>query len=303
MNKQLLAHVALIGAQLLYGANYTIAKEAMPEFIQPFGFVLLRCLGATSLFWLVGLFVKEKIEHKDIPKLALGGLFGIAINQLMFFKGLSLTHPINAAVLMISTPIMVLVMAAIIIKERITTKRAIGIGIGMLGTLIILVMGKKLSFSSDTFLGDILIFINATSYGVYLVIISPIMRKYHPITVIKWVFLFGLFMVLPFGYEQFAAIQWGTFPPHVIWATVYVVIGLSFLAYLFNAVALKYVSPSVVSIYIYLQPIFATVFAISLGKDHLDWIKMLSAALICVGVYLVSAKTKSPQVSKGSNGL
>jgi len=292
MNRQLLAHLALIGAQLLYGANYTIAKEAMPEYIQPFGFVLLRCLGATSLFWLVGLFVKEKIERKDIPKLALGGLFGIAINQLMFFKGLSLTHPINAAVIMISTPIMVLIMAAVIINERITIKRAFGIGIGMVGTLIILLLGKKLSFSSNTFLGDILIFINATSYGVYLVIISPVMRKYHPITVIKWVFLFGLFMVFPFGYEQFSEIRWSAFPTHIIWATIYVVIGLSFLAYLFNSLALKYVSPSVVSIYIYLQPIFATIFAISLGKDHLDWIKMFSASLICVGVYLVSAKAK-----------
>jgi drug/metabolite transporter (DMT)-like permease len=293
MNKQLLAHLALIAAQLLYGANYTIAKEAMPEFIQPFGFVLLRCLGATALFWLVGLFVKEKVERKDLLKLALGALFGIAINQLMFFKGLSLTNPINAAVLMISTPIMVLIMAALIIKERITIKRAIGIGVGMLGALIILVIGKKLSFSSDTFLGDILIFINASSYGVYLVLISPMMRKYHPITVIKWVFLFGLFMVLPFGYQKFSEIQWSTFPTHVIWATVYVVIGLSFLAYLFNAVALKYVSPSVVSIYIYLQPIFATFFAISLGKDHLDWIKILSATLICIGVYLVSVKPKT----------
>jgi len=290
MNKQILAHVALIGAQLLYGANYTIAKEVMPEFIQPFGFVLLRCLGATSLFWLVGLFIKEKVDKKDIPKFALGALFGIAINQLMFFKGLSLTHPINAAVVMISTPIMVLITAAVIIKERITSTKALGIGIGIAGTLIILLAGKKLSFNSDTFLGDILIFINATSYGVYLVIISPVMRKYHPITVIKWVFLFGLFMVIPFGYGQFSEIQWATFPKHVIWATVYVVIGLSFFAYLFNAVALKYVSPSVVSIYIYLQPIFATVFAISLGKDHLDWIKMLSAALICIGVYLVSKK-------------
>ena len=293
MNKQILAHLALIGAQLLYGANYTIAKEAMPEFIQPFGFVLLRCLGATALFWLVGLFVKEKVERKDLLKLALGALFGIAINQLMFFKGLSLTHPINAAVVMISTPIMVLISAAIIIKERITATKALGIGIGIAGTLIILLAGKKLSFNSDTFLGDIFIFINATSYGVYLVIISPVMRKYHPITVIKWVFLFGLFMVIPFGYEQFSEIEWNTFPPHVIWGTVYVVIGLSFFAYLFNAVALKYVSPSVVSIYIYLQPIFATVFAISLGKDHLDWIKMLSAVLICVGVYLVSVKPKT----------
>lgn len=282
----------LIGAQLLYGANYTIAKEVMPEFIQPFGFVLLRCLGAVSMFWTVSLFVKEKLDLKDLPKLALCAVFGIVINQLMFFKGLSLTHPINAAVIMISTPILVLVMAAVIIKERITTKKALGIGIGMFGTLLILVMGKTLSFGSDTFLGDILILVNASSYGVYLVLISPIMKKYHPITVIKWVFLFGLIMVLPFGYSEFSQIEWSSFPPHVVWATVFVVVGLSFFAYLFNISALKYVSPSVVSTYIYLQPIIASTIAITMGKDQLSWIKVASALLICLGVYLVSSKSK-----------
>ncbi|MBP9152188.1 MAG: EamA family transporter [Flavobacteriales bacterium] len=297
MNKQLLAHLLLFVAQFLYGANYTIAKEAMPEFIQPFGFVLMRCLGGTALFWLVGLFVKEKIDRKDLPKLILVAVFGIVINQMMFFKGLSLTHPINAAVVMISTPIMVLIMAAIIIKERITSRKALGIGIGLVGTLMILVVGKKLSFSSDTFLGDVFIFINATAYGVYLVLISPLMKKYHPITVIKWVFLLGLFMVIPFGYEQFSEVAWSTLPPKAMWAMVYVVIGLSFFAYLFNTIALKYVSPSVVSTYIYLQPIVASLVAIWMGKDHLDWIKVLSAVLICIGVYLVSAKPKHPQTA------
>lgn len=295
MNKQLLAHLLLFVAQFLYGANYTIAKEAMPEFIQPFGFVLLRCLGGTTLFWLVSLFVKEKIDRKDLPQLILVAVFGIVINQLMFFKGLSLTHPINAAVVMISTPILVLIMAAIIIKERITSIKALGIGIGLVGTLMILVAGKKLSFSSDTFLGDVFIFINATAYGVYLVLISPLMKKYHPITVIKWVFLLGLFMVLPLGYEQFSEVAWSNLPPKAVWAMVYVVIGLSFFAYLFNTIALKYVSPSVVSSYIYLQPIIASLVAIWMGKDHLDWIKVLSAVLICIGVYLVSAKPKHPQ--------
>lgn len=292
MNKQLLAHMALLAAQLIYGANYTIAKEAMPAYIQPFGFVLLRCLGATLLFWLVGLFVREKIAPSDLPKLALAAAFGIAINQLLFFKGLSLTHPINASVVMISTPILVLIIAAILIKERITIKKAVGIAVGMIGTLFILLAGKKLSFNSDTFLGDILVFFNATSFGVYLVLISPIMKKYHPITVIKWVFLFGFLMVLPFGYQEFSQVSWSTLPQHAVLAMLYVVIGLSFFAYLLNSIALKYVSPSVVSIYIYLQPIVATIFAISLGKDELDWIKVLSALLICTGVYLVSLKPK-----------
>lgn len=293
MNKQLLAHLALIGAQLIYGANYTIAKEVMPDYIQPFGFIVLRCLGAVSLFWLTGFFIKEKVDRKDLPMLALCALFGVAINQLMFFKGLNFTNPINAAVIMTSTPILVLIVAAFLIKERITLMKASGIAIGLAGTLLILLVGKKLSFDSNTFLGDLMIFVNASSYGIYLVIVSPFMRKYHPLTVIKWIFMFGLVMVVPFGWGEFTQIEWTTFPPNIIWAVVFVVVGLSFFAYLFNTVALKYVSPSVVSTYIYLQPVLATLFAIGLGKDQLDWIKVVSALLICTGVYLVSKKPKT----------
>lgn len=290
MNKQLLAHLAVLVANLIYGANYTIAKEVMPDYIEPFGFILLRCLGAVSLFWTVGFFVKEKVEKKDFPRLVLCALFGIAINQLMFFKGLNYTHPINAAVIMTSTPILVLIMASIIIKEKITAMKTAGIAVGLAGTLLILLVGKELSFSSNTFIGDIMIWINASSYGVYLVIITPLMKKYHPITVIKWIFLFGLFMVIPFGYDEFTQIEWNTFPPNIIWATVFVVVGLSFFAYLLNTMALKYVSPSVVSTYIYLQPVLASVFAIAWGKDQLDWIKVVAAILICSGVYLVSRR-------------
>ena len=298
MNRQLLAHLALIGAQLIYGANYTIAKEVMPDYIQPFGFIVLRCLGAVSLFWIVGFFIKEKVDRKDFPKLALCALFGITINQLMFFKGLNYTNPINAAVIMTSTPILVLIMAAVLIKERITTKKAAGIVVGLIGTLLILLVGKKLSFGSNTFLGDLMVWVNASSYGVYLVLISPFMKKYHPLTVIKWIFLFGLIQVLPFGFTEFTEIEWSTFPTHIIWAVVFVVVGLSFFAYLFNTVALKYVSPSVVSTYIYLQPVIASIFAVMLGKDHLDWIKVVSAVLICTGVYLVSSKSRP--ATKGS---
>lgn len=298
MNKQLIAHLALLGANLIYGANYSIAKEVMPDYIQPFGFILLRCLGATSLFWIVGLFVKEKVDRNDLPKLALAALFGIAINQLMFFKGLNFTNPINAAVIMTSTPILVLIVASVMIKERITKTKSLGILLGLIGTLLILLMGKKLSFSSNTFIGDLMVFVNASSYGVYLVLISPFMKKYHPLTVVKWIFAFGLLMVLPFGYTEFTEIQWQSFPTHIIWAVVFVVVGLSFFAYMFNTLALKYVSPSVVSTYIYLQPLLAAGFAIAWGKDSLDWIKVVSALLICTGVYLVSKKPKVVQAAE-----
>ena len=292
MNRVLLAHLAVLMANVIYGANYTIAKEVMPDYIEPFGFIVLRCLGATPLFWLMGMFIKEKVAKKDIGLLALASVFGVAINQLMFFKGLNYTTPINAAVIMPSTPIIVLIIAAFVLKENITLKKILGIAIGLSGTLLILLVGKKISFDSETFVGDLMIFTNASSYGIYLVMITPMMRKYHAITVVKWVFLFGTIAVLPFGWEEFTRIDFASMPTHILWASAYVVFGLSFLAYLLNIVALKNLSPSVVSIYIYLQPVLAAAFAVGLGKDELTAIKVGAAVLICSGVYLVSSKTK-----------
>lgn len=293
MNRVLLAHLAVLVANIIYGANYTIAKEVMPDYIEPFGFIVLRCLGATPLFWIIGLFIKEKVSNKDLGLLAIASVFGVAINQLMFFKGLNFTTPINAAVIMPSTPIIVMIIAAFALKEKVTFKKVLGIGIGLSGTLLILLAGKKISFDSETFVGDLMIFVNASCYGIYLVMITPLMRKYHPITVVKWVFLFGTITVLPFGWNEFLEIDFATMPTNIIWACLYVVFGLSFFAYLLNIVALKKLSPSVVSIYVYLQPLLAAAFAIGLGKDELTVIKVAAAVLICTGVYLVSSKPKS----------
>lgn len=290
MSRQLWAHLALLGANLIYGANYTIAKEVTPAFIMPYGLVVLRCIGAVPLFWLVGTRFKEDISKSDLPRMLLCAVFGIAVNQLLFLKGLSLTLPINAAVIMTSTPILVLLVAAVLINERITLRKASGIALGLGGALLILLAGKEVSFSSDTFVGDLLILVNATSYGVYLVIVKPLLARYHPITVMKWVFLFGFIMVIPFGQGELRSVDWGAMPTSIMAATAYVVFGLSFFAYLFNSLALRQVSPSVVSIYIYLQPVLASMFAIMAGKDVLTAIKVGSAMLIFLGVYLVSGK-------------
>lgn len=292
MPKHLWAHLALLGANLIYGANYTIAKEVTPAFIGPLGLVVLRCIGAVPLFWLAGTFVREKVDRSDMPRLLLCAVFGIAVNQLLFLKGLSLTQPINAAVIMTSTPILVLIVAAILIRERITLLKASGIALGLTGALLMLLGGKEVSFSSDTFVGDLLVLANASSYGVYLVIVKPLVAKYHPITVMKWVFLFGFVMVIPFGQHELQQVDWASMPVPIMFATAYVVIGLSFFAYLFNSLALRQVSPSVVSIYIYLQPVLASMFAIMAGKDVLTAVKVASAMLIFLGVYMVSGRRK-----------
>lgn len=292
MSSNLKAHLALFGANVIYGLNYSIAKDVMPNYILPFGFIFCRVLGAMGLFWLVQSFSYEKVEKKDFLLLAVCGFFGVAANQLMFFYGLNITTPINAGIIMTSNPILVLIASAIILKNRITAFKIGGIFLGITGALLLLLFKSDFSFGSETILGDFFIFLNALSYGVYLVIVAPLMKKYSPLTVIKWVFTFGFIFVLPFGFNQFTEIDWNSFNSDIWLKFGFVIVGTTFLAYLFNIYGLKKLSPSVVSTYIYLQPLLATVFAIWAGKDTLDWIKIVAAILIFSGVFMVS-KTKT----------
>ncbi|MDB4534696.1 DMT family transporter [Vicingaceae bacterium] len=290
MNSNSKAHIALLFANIIYGINYTVAKDVMPEYISPFGFIFCRVFGALLLFWIVFSFSYEKIAKKDMLLLAICGFFGVAANQLMFFYGLNITTPINAGIIMTSNPIFVLIASAIILKNRITLAKVGGILVAITGALMLLLFKNDFSFGSETITGDIFIFLNALAYGSYLVLAVPLIKKYKPLTVITWVFTFGAIYVFPFGIEQFTQIEWSTFTSTIWLEFGFVIIGTTFFAYLLNIYGLKNLNPSTVSTYIYLQPLLAASFAIWVGKDSLDWIKIVAAVLIFSGVYLVSKR-------------
>jgi drug/metabolite transporter (DMT)-like permease len=290
MSKALQAHLALLLVNLIYGANYSIAKEVMPSHVKPFAFVLMRVGGALILFWIVStLFIKEKVEKKDFPRLALLAVFGVACNQLLFLKGLSITTPINASIIMISNPIVVLIIASVLIKEKISLNKIAGIIFGISGALLMLTFNKDFSFGSDTISGDIMILVNSVSWACYVVLVKPLMSKYNTFTIVKWVFLFGFCYVLPFGFSQFREVNWAQMPAGIWYDVIFVVVGTTFFAYVLNTYALRALSPSVVSVYIYLQPFLATLFAVYYYRnDTLDARKILAAVLIIIGVFLVS---------------
>ena len=299
MNKTLFAHLALLGANLIYAINYSFAKDVMPNFIMPSGFILLRVIGALLLFALsYFLFVREKVERKDIFRLAICGVFGVAINQLLFFEGLNLTTPINAAIVMTTNPILVIFLSFLIIKEPITFNKSAGILLGLVGASMLILKGGGIDFSSNHQTGNLFVFINASSYALYLVIVKPMMEKYNPITVMFYVFGFGLLYVIPFGFSNLADVKWAIIPSNIYWEIAFVVVCTTFIAYLLNSSALKQLSPSTVSIYIYLQPILATLFAIFWGSDSLDRQKIIAAILIFLGVYLVSVRSLKDRKEK-----
>ena len=291
MNKTVFAHFSLFFANLIYALNYTFAKDVMPDFIQPSGFILLRVIGAVILFSIsYFLFVREKVKNQDLIRLAICGVFGVAINQLLFFEGLNLTTPINAAIILTINPVLVIVISFFILKESITFRKGLGISLGIIGAATLILNGGNFIGNANFMLGNLFVFINALSYGLYLVLAKPLMEKYHPITVMFYVFSFGLCYVLPFGYNELSVVNFSDLPSKIIWEVLFVVVCTTFIAYLLNSVALQNLNPSTVSIYIYLQPVLASVFAIALGSDILDMNKIITASIIFIGVYLVSVR-------------
>ncbi|RDI56900.1 DMT family transporter [Flavobacterium glaciei] len=287
-------NLALIGAtivSIIYGVTFTIAKDVMPLYIDAYGFILLRVGGSVLLFWLVWLFMpKEKIALTDFPRIIAAAFFGVAFNMLTFFKGLSLTSPISAAVIMVSTPMIVLTLSALIMKERMQKRMVFGIILGLIGTAFLILYGKSIGSATNAGLGNFLVLVNAISYGFYLIIVKKLMDKYNAFTFVKWIYLFGFIMVLPFGWGQFQTVNWNLVPMDICWKIGFVVVFSTFLTYLLNLLSMKELKPTTVAVFIYLQPLFATVFAVSLGKDELSLVKIGSAVMIFVGVYLVTQK-------------
>lgn len=293
MSKRYLALFAATLVSIIYGVTFTIAKDVMPEYILPYGFISLRVGGSVLLFWLVWLFVpKQKVALGDFPRIIAAAFFGVAFNMLTFFKGLSLTTPISAAVLMVSTPIIVLILSAIIMKERMLKRKVFGIVLGLVGTAVLILYGKSVGNASNANLGNALVFANAISYGFYLIVVKKLMEKYDAFSFVNWIYLFGFIMVLPFGYGELQAFDYTHLPTDIALKTLFVVVFSTFLTYLLNLLSMKELKPTTVAVFIYLQPLFATVFAIGLGKDDLNWVKIAAAILIFSGVFLVTQKKR-----------
>ena len=243
------------------------------------------------LFWLSflgGSKFRSKIQGKDWPILILGGFFGVAANQMLFFMGLNLTFPIHAALIMMSTPLLITIISIFILGEKIGPGKSIGLILGITGAILLMSAGKELTTTGSSATGDLYIFINATSYAIYLVMIKPLMGRYRPIIVIRWVFFFGFLMVIPFGWPQFSAIHWAVFTFNDYLCVIFIVVCVTFFTYLWNIYGLHILSPSVAGAYIYVQPFFAAIISIIFAGENITLVKLAATVLIFSGVYLVS---------------
>lgn len=283
--------MALTAVSLFYGINYSVLKIVIPDFVDPFGFIFFRVTIASAIFWLIYSPKREKVNWKeDGLRLVLCSLTGVAINQLLFYKGISLTTAVNGSIIMTLTPVMVLLWAALINREKITQLKVFGIFLGMVGAIIIFYQ-PDYALSQGNWKGDSLIFINGVSYSCYLVIVKPLMKKYSPMTVMTWIFTIGIFLVIPVSLNQAIATDVSRFSPKV-WASIaYAIIVVTVIVYQLNAWTLVRVNASVVGAFIYLQPIFATLTAILFFQEVFLLKHLLAAAFVFTGVWLVTRQS------------
>ncbi|PWL40080.1 EamA family transporter [Flagellimonas aquimarina] len=294
MSKRTLAILAAIGATTIYGINHTIAKGVMPHYVGPFGFIMLRVVGAAILFWGISfLGPKEKIQKKDWGRILVCAILGMVINMLAFFKGLQLSTPINSAVLVTITPIIVVILSAFFLNEKITLNKGLGIFLGFIGAIALILFGAEIRQDAPNIpLGNFLFIVNATSYGAYLIVVKKLIEKYHPFTLMKWLFTIAVIINFPITLPEFMEIEWSTIPMWAYGSIAFVVIGTTFMTYLFNVFALTELKASTVGAFVYVQPLFGILFALFSGKDHLTLVKIMATAMVLLGVYLASKKPK-----------
>jgi len=303
MSRRTLAFLAALGTTTIYGINHTLAKGVMPTYVTAFGMIFLRVLGATLLFWSISFLApKQRIERKDWGRLLLTALLGMVINMLSFFKGLELSTPINSAVLMTVSPIIVVVLSAFFLRERLTLNKGVGIAMGFVGAIALVLFGAELRQDAPNIpLGNMLFILNATTYGAYLVSAKKLIAKYHPFVLMKWLFTIALVINFPITFPYFLKIEWATMPLWVYGVVTFVVLGTTFLTYLFNAFAMTELKASTIGALIYVQPVLGIFFALVTGKDTLTVVKVVATILVVVGVYLASRKggpSPSPQKNK-----
>jgi len=283
------AHLSLLAANIIYGMNYSIAKSVMPGSIKPLALVSLRTVSAAALFWITSLFMpKETVSKKELLYLFGCSFFGMVINQVLFLVGLNYTSPVNSSIIISTNPIFAFVFAALILKENITMLKGIGLAIGLSGVMMLILQNGTPDINSSTFLGDIYTLVNTISWAFYTVIIKNMVEKYHPVTVMKWTFLFAMLTTVPLGYSQWSTMDWTAISINGWLGIGFVVVFATYVGYLLISFGLRRLSPTIVSTYTYINPIIAAYLATIMGQDHISLVMVISTLLIFAGVFVVS---------------
>lgn len=301
MKQTHIGHLSIFAVNLIFGINTPITKSILNSSlnIDALALTYLRFIGATLVFWLVSILFKiPKANKKDIPFFILASLFGVVLNQTSFVFGLSKTSPVDASIVVSLTPIVTMIFSAIFIKEPITFKKVLGVLIGCSGALI-LILSNTSSGGNSNWIGNAICFVSCLSYGLYLTAFKPLIQRNHPITLMKWMFLFGTIISTPFTFSHLTNIEFSQIDADITLRILFVILGATFVTYLLIPVGQTRIRPTTLSMYNYLQPIVTTVLSVFMGLGIFGLKQSIATALVFLGVYIVTqSKTRAQVLEK-----
>ena len=291
MNEKIKGHLAMLGANSMWGLMAPTAKLVLAAgLVTPLLLTDFRIIGAALLFWLTSAFTpKERVAPFDLLLLAGAAMLGILFNQGCYIFGVGLTSPGEASIITTTMPLWVMVLAAVILGEPITLKKASGVALGAAGALLLVLSGKSTSQTgANPVLGDILVLTAQLSYALYLTFYRNFIKKYSVVTLMKWMFTFAAIAVVPFSVKEWTLVQWREISAFE-WCGVAFVVGCAtYLAYICIMIGQKHLRPTLVGMYNYVQPIVASIVGMILGLDSFTPAKCVAVVLIFCGVYLVT---------------
>ena len=294
---KLTGHIAMFSANIIFGLNTAISRTLMPQTLSPYTLTFFRLAGGLLLFWVASMFVKkEQVPPKDILLLFFASLFALTLNQLPYFIGLSLTSPIDASIVVTMLPIVTMILAALILKEPITLMKAVGVLVGASGALLLVFHSPVVHNGHSNFWGNVIVFGAVSSFALYLTLFKELISRYSSVTVMKWMFLFGTIVCLPFCYKPLVQTDFALLSSGTYWRIAYVVFFATFIGYLLIPLGQKELRPTTLSMYNYVQPVVASMLAVAIGIDLFGIEKGVAGVLVFAGVYIVTQSKSKAQL-------
>ena len=290
-NHRLQAHTAVLLANIIFGLGVPVTKLLLDQWVSPMAYMATRCLGAAAIFWLISLFLpREKVAPRDLTVIILGGLLGIVVSQTLTAWALTFTTPVYFSLIATLTPVATMLCAALFIGEKISVRGIAGVALGVAGAMLMVFVGWQGGSGKNDILGIALTLLSMLTWAVYLIITRKVSARYTAVTQMKWVFLASAIAVLPFSLTDLqsatlysAATQWSGLAE-----MAFIVVFATVAGYFAIPFAMRFLKATTVSVYTNLQPIVASLVAISLSQDVLTWDKPVALVLVLLSAWLVT---------------
>lgn len=289
VGKFIAGNACILVATIFWGVNVSFTKALIPQWMTSESISAVRLVGGCLLFWLASLFVRNaRIDRGDWKLILLGGVIGLFGFIYLFVMSLRYGNPIDISIIMTLPPMFVLLMGVLFRHARPSWIELAGVAVSFVGAVIVILDGNSGKAGSDNLLGDVLAVASCICYAFYLVILEQPTRKYPPVTLLRWVFLFsaipGAFLAI--GFDKLPILHASVAAP---WLEIgFILLCPTFIAYFLVQPAIRSIGSELVSLYQYLLPVFATVSAVLMGLDTLRWAQVAAMAVIIAGMVLTN---------------